>query len=157
MNKYIEVLGCNSTPRATKGALQVLGAIDSGLPEVDAKEVALSVAGAAAGAYYSKKHPVLGGLAGYAVGSNVVPLVRGYGNERKDAMYRMAIEGAAIGASYYAKKVHKVGNVGAVAAFAGGMFAATMLTLYMPGSPAHRLGARLERDRKRQQMKSVAA
>lgn len=81
-------------------------------------------AGAAAGAYYWKEHRVLGIMAGGAIANSAAQYYKG---EKKNALYGLAIEAAAItGALRYKSPV---------AGYIGGLVAATAVAACIPGSP----------------------
>ncbi len=113
---YMTVLGAASP--SAKSASEIIQALvppkRTGEPAVEGApapkpEVALSerathlavdlapgVAGGLAGAYAWKKHRVLGFLAGHAVASNVMPIVRNKDGERKDALHMLGVEGSGV-------------------------------------------------------------
>lgn len=108
-----------------------------------AKSAALSmvpgVVGAGVGALVWGEHRVLGALAGHAVASNALPLLRG-GAARKRALCRLAVEGAGVvGALVFEK--HPV--IGWVAGIAAGV----AVTAFVDGSPTRELWNKLQSER----------
>lgn len=98
------------------------------------RRVLPAVGGGAVGAYFWKKHRLLGFLAGMAVGDVAMPLFNGSSDERKSALKRVGVEGAAVVGSLYfgnhfpkwfgSKSVPKVAGY-----LAGGIVAGTAVTL----------------------------
>jgi hypothetical protein len=116
MRKYVDVLG--SMNPSTHGVRQVADIVAAMAPpspgstalvptgpQSSTKSKALAIlpgaGGAVVGAYWWKKHRVLGALVGHALGSNAKPL---YDGDRKHALCQMGAEGAAVAGSLYWKK-----------------------------------------------------
>jgi len=90
-----------------------------------------TLVGGAAGALAWKKHRVLGFLAGQSLAYNGAALLKGDAEQRKEAMYQVAVEGSGIAGALYLKKyMHP-----ALGWFAG-ILAGTAVTSMLPGSPA---------------------
>ena len=86
--------------------------------------------GGVVGAVAWKQHRVLGFLAGHAVAANAIPIVRGYGDERKRALYQLGIEGAGIGGALMLKKyMHPAFG------WAVGILGGVAVSAFIPGSP----------------------
>jgi hypothetical protein len=83
---------------------------------------------------------VLGALAGVSVGFNAPSIARGDADARRDALFALGVTGAAVGASLSWKKHPAWGYL------LGGA-AASLLTLYVPGSPMQRMAIELEQQR----------
>jgi hypothetical protein len=90
--------------------------------------------GGAVGAVAWKKHRVLGFLAGHAVAASAIPIARGYGDERRRALFQLGIEGAGIGGALLLKK-HA--NLNPALGWAVGILGGVAVTALIPGSPAN--------------------
>ena len=91
------------------------------------------LAGAAVGVLAWKKHRVLGGLLGHAIGSNAMPIYRG-GDERTQALYRLGIEGSSIaGALVCQSKQHPI--LYPVLGYVAGGLLGAVVESFIPGSP----------------------
>lgn len=88
--------------------------------------------GGAVGAVTWKEHRVLGFLAGHAIAANAIPITRGYGDERRRALYQLGIEGAGIGGALLLKK-----HMHPVFGWAVGILGGVAVTALIQGSPAN--------------------
>jgi hypothetical protein len=90
-----------------------------------------TLVGGAAGAMLWKKHRVLGFLAGQSLAYNGAALLKGNADQKKEAMYQLAVEGSGIGGALYLKKyMHPVFG------WIVGIVAGTVATSMLPGSPS---------------------
>lgn len=90
------------------------------------------------GAVMWGNHRVLGFLTGHALGSNAGAVLRGVGQERRDGMCRLGVEGAGVvGALMLKSKLHPI--FGWMAGVASGLVA----TSFVKGSPAHKLRSKM--------------
>jgi len=138
MKKYVEVFGAVSPSAAgAQRAGDIVAALappKSGHAMVPAshsigatmKSMLPGVAGAVAGAFVWKRHPVLGILAGHALGSNAMALWKG---DRKTALCNVAVEGAGVFGALKYKKHPVLG-------WLGGTLAGAVATSFVDGSPA---------------------
>ena len=143
MSKYTTVMGVSPTASGAKKAADIVAALAppsskstamvaaGGSSLVgEAKKMAPGLAGAGVGYFAWKKHPVLGILAGHAVGSNAMELATG---DRKKALCNLAVEGAGI---YGALKYGKGRTGRSVLGYVAGAVAGAVATYFVPGSPA---------------------
>ena len=87
------------------------------------------------GAYVVKDHWILGALGGHAIGSNIVPIVKG-GQERTDALCRLGVDGAAILGALWLQE-DSSDYVKSVLGYVGGSVAGLVATgLLVKSSPA---------------------
>ncbi len=138
MTKYTSVLGeVSPSAKRVSDIIVALAPPDRtstslvrGAPKAELSFSALwpGVVGAVAGAVLWKKHPILGLIGGHAVGSNAGALLRG-GYERKQALYMVGVEGAAIYGSLKYKRHPILG-------FLGGGLAGAAVTAVFSDSPA---------------------
>lgn len=123
MNKTLSIIGAD---RQAARAAEVLGAVPGGsalstfLADVkqtaphDVKDGLGTFAGLAAGAWYWKKHRVLGGIIGASVGRNVPALLRPA--ERNAAACNLGATAAAVAAARYFPKHPVLGFLGGLVA-----------------------------------------
>lgn len=153
MNKHVEVLGSLAPVRAVSGAKDIVvglvknprdvvvlgaGTLDNVEGRNGMIDFALGIAGAFVGhRMFKRSHPVLGIIGGFDLGVNARPLAVGSSDERKRAMYNLALGGAGIGASVAWKKHPALG-------YAAGSVAALAAMAYVPGSPVQQMYARAE-------------
>jgi hypothetical protein len=140
MKKYVEVFGAvspsvNGAKRATdivaalappSGSHALVPARRNTILGAEVSGMLPGVVGAVAGALVWKRHPVLGVLAGHAIGANAKELLSG---DRKKAMCHVAVEGAGILGALKYKKHPVLGWV-------GGTVAGAVATSFVSGSPA---------------------
>lgn len=146
MSKYMHVLG-EAVPavRQAQGAANMVVTRKSPLfdpsrlPLTD-KDLLFTVVGGVAGFMMFKKHRVLGTLGGVTLGACVEPMMRGQGNDRSDAMYRMAIAGAATMSALHFKHHPAL-------AYMGAGVSAALLSTYIDNSPMNRMAKRLEAEK----------
>lgn len=124
MATFMQIVGANEVARVApvlpkdSELVKHLRALNlNHTPEI--KDTFGTVAGAGVGAYFVKKHRVLGAIAGASVGRNAPALLNAA--ERKDALINMAITAAGIAGSIMLPK-HKV--LGFVGGFVGANVAA---------------------------------
>lgn len=138
MRKYVEVFGgVSPAASAVSRAGDIVAALapPSGTHAMvsashsigaTVKTLVPGAVGAAAGAFMWKKHPVLGLIAGFAVGDNAMELWKG---DRMAAACKLAVEGAGVAGALHFKKHPVLG-------FIGGALAGAVATSFVDGSPA---------------------
>ena len=158
MKSYADILGASSpTARSGQRVAEIVAALapptrtegdgDSAAPattalvKVEPKHEPIGpmamplvpgIIGGAIGAVAWKKHRVLGFLAGHAIAANALPIARGYGDERKRALYQLGIESAGIGGAFLLKK-----HMNPALGWAVGILGGVAVTAFIPGSPAN--------------------
>jgi xanthosine utilization system XapX-like protein len=92
-----------------------------------------TLVGGAAGALAWQKHRVLGFLAGQSLAYNGAALLKGDANQKKEAVYQLAVEGSGIAGALYLKK-----HMHPVFGWIVGIAAGSIATSFLPGSPSRR-------------------
>lgn len=96
------------------------------------KKFAPHAVGLAAGAFFWKKHRILGALAGHALVNSAYEYYKG---DKKKAMCDLAVEGAGVAGALYHKKLPLAGK-SPVIGWAMGIVAGSVGTYFVDGSPA---------------------
>lgn len=110
-------------PPAKKGEVAKAAPASGGVVS-SVKAFAPGAIGAVAGLYLWKKHRVLGAVAGHAVGSNAMDLVKG---DRRHAVGQLLVEGGAVmGSLKYGKRP--------VLGFVGGAVVGAVVSAFVPGT-----------------------
>jgi len=92
-----------------------------------------TLVGGAAGALAWKNHRILGFLAGQSLAYNGAALLKGDADQKKEAVYQLAVEGSGIAGALYLKK-----HMHPVFGWLVGIAAGTVATSLLPGTPARR-------------------
>ena len=92
-----------------------------------------TLVGGAAGALAWQKHRVLGFLAGQSLAYNGAALLKGDADQKKEAVYQLAVEGSGIAGALYLKK-----HMHPVFGWLVGIAAGSIATSFLPGSPSRR-------------------
>jgi uncharacterized membrane protein len=121
-------------PAPTAQALARPAASTPSLTEI-AKRMAPGVIGGVVGMMLWKRHPVLGFLAGHAVGAMAYPLYKG---DKKRAMCNLAVEGTGIAGALYYRKHPALGYI-------MGASAGAVATYFVDGSPMKEVVAEVKR------------
>lgn len=145
MGKYGDMLGAISpSAMGVRHAADVVAALtpptrsgteiakaDEPTPSVSRSVLALvpGVLGAGVGALTWKKHRVLGAVAGHAVASTALPIIRG-GADRKRALCQLGVEGAAVVGSLMWEEHPILG-------FCAGLLTGAAASALVPGSAAN--------------------
>ena len=158
MPTYMEKLGMSSsTMGGAKRAADIVAALRPPRQRVAGAETALDklskdppgawsahllgwapgLVGLGVGAYAFKKHWVLGALGGHAIGSNIMPILKG-GEERTDAFCRLTVDGAAIAGALWMQEDESDWLKSGLG-YVGGSIAGLVATgLFVKSSPARK-------------------